>query len=675
MVGNRTSVSVLLLLAPFSVALLPASRAVAQENIVLNRPVPGPVVPPPYFRAALERGTRGPDGRPGPNYWQVYSEYDIDARLDPASGLLSGHETIRFHNRSPDALPVLFLFLHQNIHAEGVARARPSEVTGGVRLERIKTSGQELLPSRGMAFPGGGGDPGGRRAPQPGYQVVGQIMLVRLPEAVAPGQTVDLDIEWSFVVPQNGAGRMGHSDREMYFLAYWFPKIAVFDDLRGWDAEPYLGAEMYEGYGDYRVSLTVPNGWTVMATGDLVNAEEVLSGRTRQLMDVALQADTMVQIVTREDREAARVTTTPASGTLTYRFEAENVRDFTWTTSNLQLWTGTSALVPDRDGDGADDRVAIHAFWRDYRAPLWEDQALYGKHSIEFESRFTGFSYPWPHMTSVEGADIIGGGMEFPMFTLIGSYEGGSAEPLYGVTAHELAHMWIPMIVGANEKRHAWIDEGSTTFLENQAKPDYWPNAVNGDSLDMEGYLMVARMEMEQSMMRHGDYYEPGPGYGTASYPKPASLLVTLRNYLGEDAFMEAYQGFIRDWAFKHPSPWDFFNAFERVAGHDLDWFWSSFYYETWALDHAVASVETEGDETVITVADQGFATMPARLRIETTQGGTLEREVPVSRWLTGAVTAEVRVPASAGSVTRVEIDPDRHLPDLDRSNNVWEVR
>jgi hypothetical protein len=670
MFGNRTSVAALASLALSLALVLPGPDLHAQEAVTLTRPIPGPVVPPAYFRGAVARGTRGIDGRPGPNYWQVYSEYEIDARLDPASGLLSGRETIFFHNRSPSALPVLFLFLHQNIHAEGVARARPTEVTGGVRLERVKASGQELLPSRGLAFAGGG--PGGRRAPQPGYQEVGQIMLIRLPEPLEAGETVELEIEWSFVVPQNGAGRMGHSDREMYFLAYWFPKIAVFDDLRGWDAEPYQGAEMYEGYGDYRVSLTVPDGWTVMATGDLTNPGEVLSGRTVELMATALQADTIVQIATREDHEAGRVTATSPSGTLTYHFEAQNVRDFTWTTSNVQLWTGSSALVPDRDGDGADDRVAIHSFWRDYRAPLWEDQALYGKHSIESESHFTGFSYPWPHMTSVEGADIIGGGMEFPMLTLIGSYEGGSAEPLYGVTAHELAHMWIPMIVGANEKRHAWIDEGSTTFLENQVKPDYWPRSADADSADFEAYLMIARMEMEQTMMRHGDYYEPGPGYGTASYPKPASLLVTLRNYLGEETFMEAYQGFIRDWAYKHPTPWDFFNAFERAAGQDLDWFWTSWYYETWALDHAVASVGVEQGETVITVADRGLGYMPARLRIETTLGGTLEREVPVSHWLTGAVSAEINVPASAGSVTRVEIDPEALFPDVDRSNNVW---
>ncbi len=525
----------------------------------------------------------------------------------------------------------------------------------------MKARNQELLTTLGFGTPG--------------YLERGGVMEVRLPEPIPAGGTVDLEIEWSFLVPQNGGGRMGHSDREMYFLAYWFPKIAVFDDLRGWDAEPYLGAEFYEGYGDYRVSITVPEGWTVMGAGELENPQEVYTAQTRRRMAAALQADTMVQIATREDRASGLVTELSETGALTYRFTAQNIRDFTWTASDTQLWTGTSSLVPDRDGSGQDDRVAIHSFWREYRAPLWADQALYAKHSIEYESRFTGFTYPWPHMTSVEGADIIGGGMEFPMFTLMGSYEGSEAFNLYSVTAHELAHMWVPMIVGSNEKRHAWMDEGSTTFLENQTEPDYWPALADQDAEDREAYLMVARLELEQSMMRHHDYYEPGPAGGNASYQKPATLLVTLRNLLGEEVFMRGYQSFIREWSFKHPTPWDFFNTFERVSGQDLDWFWTSFYYETWVLDHAVESVTRDGAETVVTIADHGFAPMPSRVRITTAQGGVMDREIPVTHWLSGELSAQIRVPASVGEVTRVEIDPDGAFPDLNRSNNLWEGR
>ena len=244
--------------------------------------------------------------------------------------------------------------------------------------------------------------------------------------------------------------------------------MAVIDDLRLWDVETYLGnAQFYDGFADYSVALTVPAGWTVMATGSLENSEEVFSALTLDRLEEAAVSDELVTIAGQAERDAGTVTAYPDDGMLTYRFTADSVRDFTWTTSNIQRWDATSALVPDRDDDGEDDRVLIHSFWRPDRAPLWTQQWQYAKQSIEHHSAYTGYSYPWPHMTSVEGADIINGGMEFPMLTLIGPYEDGGAQALFSVTSHELAHMWIPMIVGSNEKRHAWMDEGTTTLLAN----------------------------------------------------------------------------------------------------------------------------------------------------------------------------------------------------------------
>jgi hypothetical protein len=636
----------------------------AQEAVTLQRPIPGPVVPPPYFRRALEQGTRSADGGPGPRYWQQHATYEIDARLDPAKGLLNGRQRIIYENRSPQELQALTLHLYQNLHAPGTVRARPQELTGGVRLARLAFGDEELAL--------------GDLSQGPGYAYLGtgdrpsQVLMIRPPGPVPSGDSVEIEIDWEFTLPQNSSGRMGHSDHEVYFVAYWFPRLAVYDDLRGWDTAPYLGgAEFYDGFGDYRVAITVPAGWTVMATGILENPEEVLSAQTRERLAAALQADTIVKIVTRDDRDAAEATISPTGETLTYRFSAQRVRDFTWTASDAQLWYGTSARVPDRNGDGRDERVAIHSLFREYRAPLWEQQALYAKHAIEHHSRFTGFAYPWPHMTSVEGGDIIGGGMEFPMLTVIGPYEGRQPVDLYSVTAHELAHMWIPMIVGTDERRHAWMDEGSTSFLENQGRPEYWPG-INADSLDSENYLNVARAELEGSMMTHGDYYAPGPGYGTASYAKPATLLVTLRGLLGDDRFTEAYQTFVTEWAFRHPTPWDFFNTFERVSGMDLDWFWSSWYYETWTLDQAVADVRLTDGRTTITVEDRGFAPMPVLLRVTNDRGEVVERRVSVDAWLRGETRVEVTVAGSFGEVVEVEIDPWRRFPDTDRKNNVW---
>ena len=653
-----------------ALAVLPGGadgQLLSGTGATVDRPVPAPVVPSPFFRAGLDAGTRAQDGRPGPAYWRNEAHYEIDAALDPATGRLTGREAIRYRNRSPDTLDAVFLHLHQNLHAEGVVRNEPQEITGGVDLTEVRVAGRAA-----PEFTGDGGGP----ARPPLYQVQGTLMAVALAEPLVPGGEVELEIGWEVLLPQSGAGRMGWSEREMYFVAYWFPKIAVYDDLRGWDAEPYQGgAEFYDEFGTYDVRLTVPEGWTVMATGELQNPEEVLTPEVRSRLDAAATADTVVPVVTVDDLEAGRATADAPEGeaTLTWRFTAPEVRDFAWSASNAQRWDATSARVPDRDGDGREERVLIHSFWRPDRAPLWEDQALYGKHAVEHHSTYTGYTYPWSHMTSVEGADIIGGGMEFPMMTVIGPYQGSTAEALYNVTSHEIAHMWIPMIVGTNEKRHAWMDEGSTTFLENQGRPEYWPG-TEAHSQEMTSYLGVARAELEQPLMRHGDYYEPGPGYGVASYPKPASLLVTLRTLLGEEAFLEGYRSFIDAWAFAHPTPWDFFNAFERVAGQDLDWFWSSFYFETWTLDHAVASVEqATGDAGPrIEIEDRGWAVFPARVVVETSAGGTLERVVPVSTWLSGDTRAVIALPASVGRVERVRMNPGPHVPDVSRENDVW---
>ncbi|HSG48729.1 MAG TPA: M1 family metallopeptidase [Longimicrobiales bacterium] len=621
------------------------------------RPVPGPVVPPPHFRAAVEAGTRSVDGRPGPAYWQNRAQYRLDASLDPADGRVAGTVLIRYENRSPRALEELVLHLHQNLHAPGVMRNEPQEVTGGVELREVRVDGGAIRPL----------DPDG--PPRAGYRVEGTLMHIGLDRPVPPNGVVEVEVGWSQLLPQNGAGRMGHSRREMYFVAYWFPKMAVYDDLRGWDAEPYLGgAEFYDAFADYEASLTVPGGWTVMATGDLLNAPEVFTAGTLQRLAAAAAADTVVTVA-RVNELAAGTVTVPGEA-LTYRFRATGVRDFTWTASNAQQWDATSARVPDRDGDGAPDRVAIHAFWRPERAPLWRDQARYGKHAIEFHSRYTGLTYPWPHMTSVEGGDIIGGGMEFPMLTLIGDYRGRTPQDLYNVTSHELAHMWIPMVVGTNEKRYAWMDEGSTTFLENESRYEYWPG-TDAHALEREVYLAAARAEAEEPLMRHGDHYQAG-GYGVASYSKPGTLLGTLRGLLGEETFLRAYRAFIRDWAFQHPTPWDLFNTFEREAALELDWFWQAFFYETWVLDQAVAGVETGPAGSVIRIQDRGFAPMPATVHVETASGSLLEREIPLERWLAGETVVEIRIPAAAGPVVRVEIDPRGVYPDVDRGNNVW---
>ena len=228
------------------------------------------------------------------------------------------------------------------------------------------------------------------------------MLRVRPARPLLPGGIATLALDWEEVFPQSSSGRVGWNERAVYFIGYWYPRMAVYDDLRGWDAQPYLGnAEFYDDFGDYRVSVTVPAGWTVMGTGALLNPEQVWSEQTRHRIAAAAMADSVVEVASRADLQAGRVTAAASGGKLAYRFAADTVRDFAWTTSTVQRWDATSARLPDRDWDGREDLVLIHSFWREERAPRWADMPLYGKHGIEHHSRYTGFLYPWPHMTMV----------------------------------------------------------------------------------------------------------------------------------------------------------------------------------------------------------------------------------------------------------------------------------
>ena len=619
------------------------------------RPSPAVVVPVPEYRAAVEAGTRSADGAPGPGYWQQWADYRIRASLDTDDRELEGRAEITYHNRSPDTLTHLWLHLHQNLHAPGTVRNETQEVTGGVHLDRVAVDGTAL-----------------REDADEGPSWSARATLLRLDPAspVPPGSEVRVDVAWSFTVPQSGGGRMGWDGGDLFYLGYWYPQMAVYDDVVGWHTDPYRGrGEFYMGYGSYDVTLEVPDGWVVRATGTLQNPREVLPGDVRERLQRASGSDSVVHVLEEGDFGAGSATLEGEDGTLAWRFVADTVRDFAFSATRRSLWDAARTPVGDRDGDGEDEYARVEALYRP-EAPKWSRTWRYAQHSIDFLSRFTGLPYPWPHMTAVEGGGIIGGGMEYPMMTLIGDYRAASDSALYYVTAHELAHMWFPMAVGTDEKRYAWMDEGTITFLENQARKEFFPGRDH-DVPDREDYLDVARDGDEVPVMTWMDYQYP-PAGNVPNYDKPASLLVALRHVLGEEAFREAFAAFADTWRYRHPYPWDLFRTFERAAGRDLGWFWRSWYYETWSLDHAVAGLEQREGSATVTVEDRGWGIMPAPLEITLEDGTTLTRTVPAERWIEGGTTARVDVEVDA-PVVRVEIDPEGDLPDVDRSDNVWE--
>lgn len=619
-----------------------------------ERPLPYPVEEPYSFLRAVENGTRTFEGEPGSSYWTNFTDYELNALLSPADTMLYGNATITYTNNSPDTLSYLIFELAQNVHKEGAQRKEAVEVTGGINIDRIAAGGMELQAVNRL---------------QPGYVVDGTNLVVITPSPLFPGDSKSIEIDWNFKIPQRGASaRMGYSRDNLFYIGYWYPHVRTYDDIQGWFTDPFVaGAEFYHGFGNYDVNITVPEEWVVMSSGEFLNPDEVLEPKVAERYKQAGMSEDIVTVISEED--FGQSTLDGEDGSLTWRFRAENVRDVAFSATRESQWDATRTPVGDIDHDGETDYSRINAFWRD-SSPLWKDGARYTQHAIKALSEYTELSYPWPHMTSVEGAGIIGGGMEFPMMTVIGGYNGRPTEALYDVIAHELAHMWIPMIVSNNERRRAWMDEGSTSFHEAQSRKDIFPGSLNRLN-EFAGYVRISGTELEGPIMRWSDYHYPGPAYGVASYTKPASILFMLEGVLGEDMFREAWTEYIDRWAYKHPTPYDMFNTFEDVSGMDLNWFWRSWYFETWALDQSIADVIQGESSAVITILDQGEVPMPVLVRVTYRDGTTSDHRIEVDDWIRGLreTTLEIETPRPIESV---EIDPDNYFADVDRANNVW---
>ncbi|MBE0594161.1 MAG: M1 family metallopeptidase, partial [Gemmatimonadales bacterium] len=622
-----------------------------------------PVVTPNGFDRAVQQGTRSLTGAPGPSYWQQWTDYTIRSRLDVEAKRVEGTVRMVYHNNSPRPLPVLALQLIQNVHREGAVRNREAEVTGGMEITRLVAGGDTLAELTGPQRPTG---------TTGGYAMFGTAMMIRPPRAIPSRDSIVLEVDYGFRIPEGGAGsRMGYNGDNLVYLAYWYPQMAVYDDVVGWQTDPFLGnAEFYMGYGNYEVTLEVPQGWTVIGTGTLTNANDVLPQPILDRLRRAEQSDTVVHVLTPEDFGAGKATRTSSTGYLAWTFTADSVRDVAYSVSRESRWDAARTRVGDRNGDGTPDYARVDAIWRE-TAPLWVDAWRYSQHSIDFLSRWTGFPYPYAHMTSVEGGGIMGGGMEYPMMTLIGDYTGAPDTALYSVHAHEEAHMWVPMIVGNDERRTAWMDEGTTSFNTSAAEDEFYPGR-RWELENYDGYLSITRTDLEGPIMTWSDFHTNGMAYGIASYAKPATALWTLHGLLGEELFLKAYRTFIRRWAYKHPKPWDLFNTFNDVTGQDLDWYWRTWYYETWTLDQAVKEVRLVDGGTKIVIEDLGLAPMPVRLTLTKADGATVKAEIPVDIWLTGVKTAETVVKTDS-PVVKVEIDAEQVFPDANRGNNVWE--
>ncbi|MFO1078255.1 MAG: M1 family metallopeptidase [Planctomycetota bacterium] len=624
-------------LAALAFAVASAAVAAAAQQ----RPLPHPLPESPEHAAAVAAGRRTAQGRPGPAAWRDRASYRITAELDPDLCLVRGSAAMSYHNGSPEHLGELLLHLRQNIHLPAARRNVDVEVTDGMRVDRILVGGKEA-----------------------GHWLDGTILHVTLDDVLPPGGDVALAMDFAFTVPDGDSPRMGREGNELFFLGYWYPQFAVRDDVDGWVAEQYLGeSEFYMPYADYEVAFTAPKGFLVQATGTLQNPTEVLTPKALGALAGAGASDAAVPIVDAEDLAAGNATLPGRDGRLTWRFAATNVRDFAISCASCYVWDAQGTDVGDRDGDGAADRCLIHALYRP-RARTWTRQTRYAAHAITWMSHHV-LPYPWPHATVVEG--ILGGGMEYPMMTLCG--DGGAPQFAQGLTAHELGHMWFPMQVGSNETADGWLDEGLTDFCTTLIEADYWQRRNRAGSAAAEYLAVAASGHDREPLLRHADHLALPGSYGFNCYTKPKALLHQLAGITSYDDVLRGLSEYAAAWRWRHPQPLDFFRSMNSSLGQDLDWYWSSWWAETWTLDHAIAAIEVLPDGgTAVTVEDKGLAFLPATVKVAYKGGRTEAQVVPVATWLAGTRRAVLKF---GPDVVGATVDPDRVTLDVDRDNDL----
>lgn len=589
---------------------------------------------------------RTASGRPGAQYWQQRVDYRIQATLDASSHRITGTETIHYVNQSPDALPYLWLHVEQNICAPGSLTTQldqPPLVFLGSTFD-FSCQGFTGAPTMTSLTIGG------KEAPRTRF---GTTMRVDLEAPLAARDSLDLEIAWSFIIPPMGAARMGR-DGELHEVAQWYPRVAVYDDVRGWNHEPYIGAgEFYLEYGSFDVALTVPAHYIVAATGQLQNPKDVLTAIQQRRLAAARSSDTTIAIITAREAERAERHRPRAGGMLTWRFHADSVRDFAFAAGPGLQW----------DASGYDG-ILIETLYRP-GATHWSEANRMARHAIQSFST-AWLRYPYSHATTVEGPIE---GMEYPMLTFVPASP--SREDLQWVLMHELGHQWFPMVVGSNERLYPWMDEGFNTFIDLEVAADYFRGSAYGDSImvhPLHLYPDHAVPGAEQPLISRP--VEVRDLFWTA-YQKPALMLSLLRDeVLGRERFTAAFREYTRTWAFKHPTPADFFRIMRDQSGMDLDWFWRGWVESTGRLDQAVGGAGVEGDRPTVTLENRGTLVMPLRMLVHYDDGSATTVELPVEMWNLGNTFTWRGDPGR--DIREVIVDPTGVLPDVDRSNNRW---
>ena len=612
---------VLLLLLAFSISAYAQKRLPQSVN----------------FRQSVENKVRkGKKGIPGKNYWVNKADYKIDVTLAPFTGEVSGVEEITYYNNSPDTLKDIVLALYQNFYKKGLCpdyKTAPEKQTDGVIIHAISVDGTQLKNEKAK-------------------QVRTNLYLTP-DRPILPHSTVKLHVEWSYLAREGNVVRTGNYGEGRHFVAYFYPKIAVYDDMDGWDKTDYLGiAEFYSDFNDYDVKIHVPKDFVVWATGMLQNPNDVLQPKYAKRLAKAKKSNTVVSIIDSFDVKAGHIT---KASDLTYHFTASHAPDFAFATDKDHLWDGWMVTVDPKTGR----KAFVAASYEKESADYYGVAKIAGQALMDYSTDFPGVPYPFPAMTIFNAPS----GMEFPMMCNDGSTP--NIAQTMGLTYHEIAHTYFPFYMGINERKYAWMDEGWATFFPNKYFKKYDPK-YDFHSSRVQRYLQIAGTEAEVPVITLSKDQHNRLTYRNSSYNKPYLAYYFLQQHLGEALFKSTLQGYMADWNGKHPTPYDFFNAFNTHADKNLNWFWKNWFFEKNYADIKISKLADQG----IYLTNKGGLFVPIKIVVTPKSGAPITIEKDLDFWKDGLHKRFIMLPLQKNEIKSVEVNNWGRIPDVNLKDN-----
>lgn len=587
---------------------------------------------------AYHKGTRNVKGTPGKLYWQNTANYEIKVNFNPTSRQLNGSLDINYTNNSPDTLKNLLFKLYPNLYQTDAIRNQyvaVKDMTTGVRITSFTMDDHKLDSTK---------------------LLIQQTNMKVTVKPILPGQQIHITLSYNYILNKTSFIRTGEVDSGAFFIAYFFPRIAVYDDIDGWNKYPYAGKEeFYNDYGNFHAEITVPGNYQLWATGDLKNAEEVYKSEILQRIDRAENKDVITDVITSEDLKKGLVTQN--NTTNTWKFEADHVIDFAFAMSNHYLWKSTSVLID----SVTKRRTRVDAVFN----PAHETYLPvigYARKTVALISHyFPKVPFPYSHETIFDGLDA----MEYPM--MVNNIPFPTQKETIQLTAHEIFHSLFPFYVGTNETKYSFMDEGWATMAEFYLYPKLDP-ADTVMNYDLSSFNNSAGTAEEVPVMTLTPQLYGRDARYTEKDLKPALAMAYLREMLGDKLFLQAMHYYIDNWNGKHPIPYDFFYSMNTGSGVNLNWFWKNWFFETNVPDLAISKVIHQKLDYTITIASPGTLAVPIHLTVIYNDGSKQTINRNISCWIKGNKFVTLRLKARKpvkelilGSPLDVDIHPENN--------------